>query len=96
MQICRAIQKLKYDGYGTLYYEDDAVNGPIQYEGQFKQGLADGKGKHYSDNELEYDGEWKKDERHGFGKAFVNDKVIYSGLWANDEPLKAPKRKITK
>ena len=43
----------KYDGYGTLYYEDDSVNGPIQYEGQFKQGLADGKGKHYSDNELD-------------------------------------------
>jgi antitoxin component YwqK of YwqJK toxin-antitoxin module len=38
------------------------------YEGEWKDGVADGFGTFYYKNNGKYEGEWKNDVQHGFGK----------------------------
>ena len=71
-------------------------NGEIQYDGEWKNGLAHGNGKFFVNNELEYEGEWLHDKRHGQGTAYNGKEVVYSGLWEYDEPVESKKRKHSK
>ena len=82
-----------YDGCGLLYYDNDNYEQILQYEGQWKLGLAHGMGKYYTQKYLDYDGEWFKDKRSGFGTMYDEQGIVYSGLWSNDIPDDTYKRK---
>jgi len=46
------------------------------YEGEFKNGIKEGKGKFIYNNKEIYDGEWENDIKKGKGK-FIYDIIIY-------------------
>jgi len=73
----------KYDGWGTLAidYPKDYLD--EKYEGEWKEGLKHGFGRHWNKNTLEYAGEWEK----GFHKTIyqmisspkvLNNQVSYT------------------
>jgi len=43
------------NGKGKVFYKD----GTLQYEGELKNDMYNGKGKYYKDGTLIYEGEWK-------------------------------------
>ncbi|EGR34336.1 hypothetical protein IMG5_015740 [Ichthyophthirius multifiliis] len=55
-----------------------------QYEGEWKNGMREGKGKHIWPDGSFYNGEWKEDKAHGYGKLIHVDGDIYQGQWEND------------
>lgn len=55
------------------------------YQGQWKNGLMDGKGLMIYQNGNRYDGEWKAGQRHGKGKLSYRSGSFYKGNWAHDE-----------
>ncbi|CAD8120820.1 unnamed protein product [Paramecium sonneborni] len=68
------------DGFGTQVWPDGA-----QYEGQWKDDKAQGKGifKH-ADGDI-YDGEWENDKANGYGTYIHADGSKYEGLWKDDK-----------
>jgi hypothetical protein len=54
-----------------------------KYEGEFKDGLPNGRGKVVLENEDSYEGEWKDDQAHGFGQ-FITQSKVYTGEWLHD------------
>ena len=54
------------------------------YNGEWLDGMRDGKGKHKMDSGLQYTGEWLLDKRHGFGKQQFDNGDVYFGQWEND------------
>ena len=56
----------------------DLGNGST-YEGEWLNGMRDGKGKHKSEKGLNYTGEWLADMRHGFGKQDLENGSVYFG-----------------
>jgi len=63
----------------------------ITYEGEWKNGIPEGKGKEYKEYEgqqrIIYEGEWKNGKREGKGieydKTEINESKIYEGEWKN-------------
>lgn len=78
----KAIQKLCisgncYNGFGKFGYAN-AV-----YEGYFKNGKREGKGKTISwDGEI-YEGDYENDLEHGKGKCTYSDGTVYDGDWVS-------------
>ena len=66
------------NGTGTYIYKD----GVAKYIGQFKNGLADGKGVCYYANGERYEGEWKGGSFHGTGTLYMLDGTRVAGHWA--------------
>ncbi|MCB9015635.1 MAG: hypothetical protein H6541_07535 [Lentimicrobiaceae bacterium] len=70
-----------------LAHGQGTATGIDRYEGQFKKGLPDGKGKYtWSTGEV-YDGQWRAGKREGIGKyTFLNNGLdtINDGQWVND------------
>ena len=66
----------KYDKYGHLFFE-----------GEYKNGEKNGKGKEYNDNILIYEGEFSKGIRVGYGKGkeydSMTNQLIYEGNYFN-------------
>nr|WP_256257722.1 MULTISPECIES: hypothetical protein [unclassified Paenibacillus] len=84
------------DGYGSVMLVHDYKHdtGPksldkeqglawLIYEGEFRKGLREGKGKLYEDNKLVYDGEFRKGLREGTGTSY-EDGLVYKGPFAAD------------
>ena len=63
-------------GRATLVYPGDGV-----YEGEYKDGLKDGKGRFFYVVGSVYDGQWKEDQKHGEGKETYADGAVYDGLF---------------
>ena len=59
------------------------ANGTV-YEGDFKDGLANGSGKCKFSNGDVYEGEFKNDLMHGKGKCVYADGEVYEGNWLNN------------
>ena len=91
----------KFHGHGTLiyvvgetrFYEYRGIydyHVPLQrlckYEGEFKEGLKDGKGKKTVLDGAVYEGGFKEDKRHGKGKLFISDEMINEGDWIDGKP----------
>ena len=55
------------------------------YEGEYKKGKRDGKGKEYNNNELIFEGTYVKGKRNGIGKEYKDNKLIYEGTYVNDK-----------
>eukprot|EP01084_Bolivina_argentea_P164993 286749_1 len=72
-----------------VYYEK---SNELRYEGDFQNGLLDGKGimhccgKKNNDFGTVYVGDWKKFKFHGSGKLVFCDKAVYQGQWKNGKP----------
>ncbi|WP_165452705.1 stalk domain-containing protein [Paenibacillus thalictri] len=86
----------KAEGFGhiVLLYDLDSetrpslpllekTEGKLLYEGDFKNGLREGKGKQYKDYQLVYDGDYKKGVKEGTGKYYENS-TVYEGPFVND------------
>ncbi|CAF1010156.1 unnamed protein product [Didymodactylos carnosus] len=54
------------------------------YTGEWRHGIAHGKGKIEDSDGNWYDGEWLDDKRNGFGTAHASGEYIYEGSWVND------------
>jgi len=55
------------------------------YVGDFKDGLAHGRGKVTFDDGSTYEGDWLDDKKHGKGKYIYNDGSMYEGDWLDDQ-----------
>ena len=66
----------EYNGKGTEYDE----NGQKLYEGEFKNGKYNGKGKLFRNGKLKYEGDFVDDKLQGKGEEFDEEgKLLYSG-----------------
>jgi len=69
----------KRHGKGKINY----TNGDY-YEGDFMNGLKEGKGIYYY-LDCYYNGGWKEDKRHGEGKIYCKDGIYYNGYFYDDK-----------
>jgi hypothetical protein len=65
------------NGYGI-------AKGTDTYEGQFKKGKPDGKGKYTWSNGNYYDGDWKDGKKAGKGSMVSKDTTL-TGIWKSDK-----------
>jgi hypothetical protein len=74
--------------FGTFIFNfDDQFKGN-KYEGEFKNGLPDGKGKYsFADGEI-YSGEWSKGMPHGLGQYKFRDGRIFEGEYVEGQKTK--------
>ena len=63
-------------------YEFD--NGAV-YEGQFKFGKRQGRGKQSGTGGALYEGNWKDNMKDGYGRLIHADGDVYEGEWKNDK-----------
>lgn len=68
------------EGYGIK-----SLPGRYRYEGGFKNGLADGKGKLQWENGEYYEGEWRKGNKDGNGVNRFPDGSVYEGDWKDNK-----------
>ena len=74
-----------YDENGNIIYEIKNGNGfvkeydlsllkpSLKYEGEYRNGMKNGKGKEYEKDKLRYEGEFLNGQRHGKGEEFSKD-----------------------
>ena len=71
----------KFEGYGKYYYLNDEY-----YEGQFKNGLRNGKGiLYYSNGNIIYEGDFVNDKFEGNGKYIYGGGEYYNGQWKDNK-----------
>ena len=71
------------NGKGIKYYGN---SNKIRYQGEFVNGIQEGKGKYIWENGEYYVGEWKNDKKNGRGTIFLNNGVIkYQGNFIDDK-----------
>ncbi|MDF2960390.1 MAG: RspH10B [Paenibacillus sp.] len=68
--------------HGYVRYFDDS--GYMQYEGYVQQGIFNGKGKYYIENQLIYEGEFKNNLYHGYGKYYIGGKLHFEGNYVEN------------
>lgn len=66
-------------GHGKMKWADST------YVGDFKDGLAHGRGKVTFDDGSTYEGDWLDDKKHGKGKYTYPDDKFYEGDWLSDQ-----------
>lgn len=67
------------DGVGVQLWPDGS-----KYEGIFRRGKANGKGRMTHSNGDVYEGEWKDDKAHGRGTFVDINNARYDGDWVED------------
>ena len=73
------------NGSGVLdWYIGDQLE--ERYEGELKQGWAEGQGIYISRRGVRYEGNWKKSMQEGKGKVQNPDGSIYQGEWKAGKP----------
>jgi hypothetical protein len=73
------------DGKGILdWYIGDQLE--ERYEGDLKQGWAEGQGTYTSRRGMRYEGNWKKSMQDGTGTMQTPDGSIYQGEWKEGKP----------
>jgi len=65
---------------GTYYYNDGN-----RYEGEWKDGIKNGKGTYYFKSGDRYEGEWKDGIKNGKGTYYYNDGNRYEGEWKDNK-----------
>ena len=69
-----------YHGYGKLIIDENEY-----YEGEFLDGVYDGRGTYFWKNgNIKFTGNWKNNMRHGKGKIYENNSLIFNGVWKNN------------
>ena len=71
------------DGKGVMVWPDQS-----KYEGEFKQGKIEGKGKKDFSNGNRFIGDWKNDVMHGSGVWYnIKDQTKRQGEWQNGKRI---------
>lgn len=81
-----SLKDFQADGQGVLYFQDSTGN-DVKYEGEFKKGAFNGKGKMTLRNGSIYDGEWVNNIKEGFGVLTFpagSEYLRYEGDFKND------------
>ena len=69
---------------GKGYIKDYGYFGKLIFEGEYMNGVKNGKGIEYLDGEINFEGEYKNGEKNGKGKEyFHNKKLIFEGEYKN-------------
>ena len=65
----------------------------MKFEGEYKNGERNGKGKEYDHNrKVIYEGEYKNGERNGLGKEYDNEgELMYEGEYLNGKEMEKEK-----
>ena len=71
----------------TIYYNKDNINNYKRYEGEFKNGKKEGKGRIYYKNKDKKGGDMKDDLKEGKGILYYNSGRKYEGDWKNNEKV---------
>ena len=59
-------------------------NDGLLYDGEWRNGVRNGKGVEYANGKKVYDGEWRNGVRNGHGKQFdAYERLLYDGGWSN-------------
>ena len=66
-----------------IYHEEIYENGD-KYEGDWKNGLKEGKGVYYYKNGNRYEGDYQNDKREGKGIKYYKNGDKYEGDWKNN------------
>jgi hypothetical protein len=66
--------------FEVVTFSDGAI-----YEGEWRNGRKEGKGKMIFSKGGVYEGDWRKDQREGKGKRIYADGTVYEGDWVNDK-----------
>ena len=72
------IYELK-DGNGFFIEYDVEYGERIEFEGEYKNGEKNGKGKEYFDGILVFEGEFKNGKRNGKGKEYFDGQLVFEG-----------------
>lgn len=71
----------KKNGYGIMVNADGS-----KYEGLFRKGMLEGKGRYITVNGDFFEGNYVNGASHGFGVFVHPDGSVYKGMWMNDLP----------
>ena len=72
-------------GKGNEY---NSLNDKLIYEGEFLDGIKNGKGKEYNkDGILIYEGKYLNGERNGKGKEYYKDELIFEGEYLDGKEM---------
>lgn len=71
----------EYHGWGILYSNPELNLKWLSYEGEFKNGVKEGRGQMKFRNGFVYDGEFRGDKIHGKGKIMKDGKVVKDSFW---------------
>ena len=64
-------------------------NSKLRFEGEYLNGLRNGKGKEYSNGEIVFEGEYLNDKRwNGKGKEYNFGNLSFEGEYLNGEKIK--------
>ena len=66
------------NGNGKIREYNDATN-TLEFEGEYKNGQRDGKGKEFQNGEIIFEGEYKNGQRDGKGKEFEYGLLKFEG-----------------
>ena len=70
------------NGKGIKYY---GSSNKIRYQGDFVNGIQEGRGKYIWENGEYYIGDWKNDKKNGYGTIFLNNgRIKYQGNFIDD------------
>jgi hypothetical protein len=72
------------EGTGTLEWRYGGGE-MDRYEGEYRAGKMDGRGRYSWSNGKQYDGEWKAGQLHGRGRYQWPDGSVYEGEWRHDQ-----------
>ncbi len=71
----------EYHGWGVVYSNPSTNAKWISYEGEFKNGVKEGRGQMKFKGGVVYDGEFRGDKIHGRGKIMKDGKVVKDSHW---------------
>ena len=69
-------------GIGKEY---NGFDDKLRFEGEYKNGQRNGKGKEYGRGSLEFEGKYKNGKRNGKGKEYFMGPLIFEGEYLNDK-----------
>ena len=78
------IKNDEMNGHGMFIYSRADNEALDYYNGTYKNGLKDGKGKLVWKDGQFYDGQWKDGKRNGFGKEIYGDHDSYEGYFKDN------------
>jgi len=73
-------ERIRRVALGYVYMKNIYDNGDT-YEGEWRDGNRDGKGRYVSVSGWYYEGGWKENKKHGQGKYVRKDGNVYEGEW---------------
>ena len=74
----------KMHGQGMLQRLTNRGKPEVIYDGEWMDGLKNGTGKYYYDDQTFYYGDWNRNRKEGKGQ-FVSPKIEYTGNWLQDK-----------